>query len=582
MKVSDDLIEKIKESNDIVDIIGETVKLKRTGRNYSGLCPFHSEKTPSFSVSRDKQIFKCFGCGAGGNVITFVMKRENLTFPEALKKLADRSGIVIPVSSEGESNFRKMKDRMEMIHVVAARHFYENLKTDREARKYFLDRGLTEKTITKFGLGFAKNSWDDLLKVLRKNGFNEDEIKESGLVSISQSGKVFDRFRNRVIYPVFDHRGRVIGFGARVLDNSKPKYLNSPETLIFKKGTNLYGLNFFLKEKNAEQDTIIIVEGYMDVIALHQAGINNAVASLGTALTDTQVKLMKRHAKRIVTSFDADGAGQMATFRSVEIIEKEGVEAKVLIIPDGKDPDEFVKKNGKEAFNKLVDNALNITEYRILKAKEGLNLKKDDDKIKFFKKVNPILRELGSFSQSVYVKKLAEETQVSEEAILNAVANSDRNKVNMVSKSDITFVESGQMKAERYLLKLLYQGNRKVREYLMEDSLAVESHRYIKDRILEYLESPSENIDSFMLSRLTDIETSKEWAFIQALEEFPENIDIDIIAADYIESSKIYNLKQRKTKLMKQVKVLENQGKNEEANAIYRELMEISKLIGGR
>ena len=583
MKVSDDFIEKIKESNDIVDVIGESVKLKRAGRNYSGLCPFHNEKTPSFSVSRDKQIFKCFGCGAGGNVITYVMKRENLTFPEALRKLADRANIEIPASNEAEDSFRKKKDTFEAMNVVAARHFYKNLKEDFNAKNYFLSRGLTEKTITKFGLGYAKESWDDLLKVLRTNKFTEEEIKESGLVSVSAKGKVFDRFRNRVIYPVFDHRGRVIGFGARVLDDSKPKYLNSPETLLFRKGTNLYGLNFFLKEKTNEQDTIIIVEGYMDVIALHQAGINNVVASLGTALTDTQVKLMKRNAKKIVTSFDADGAGQMATLRSIEIIEKEGIEAKVLIIPDGKDPDEFVKRNGKAAFEDLVNNALNITEFRIMKAKEGLDLSKEDDKIKFFKKVSPLLRELGSFSQNVYVKKLAEETQVSEEAILAAISNNNNNRqVKMVSKANIGFVESGHMKAERYLLKLLSMGNKLVIKYLSEDVLAVESHRFIKDKIFEYLESESNNIDSFMISRLQDIESSKEWTYIQSLDEFPNNIDIDILASDYIESSKVYNLKKQKNILIKQVKALESQGKNDEANAIYRELMDISKKLGGK
>lgn len=584
MRVSDELIEKIKESNDIVDVISETVKLKRTGRNYSGLCPFHNEKTPSFSVSRDKQIFKCFGCGAGGNVITYVMKKENLSFMEALKKLADRANIEIPVGSETEERNHQIRDRLEMMQVSAARHFFDNLKNNPEIKKYLINRGLTEQTITRFGLGYAKNSWDDLLKYLIKNGYKESEIKESGLVSLSNSGKMFDRFRNRIIFPVFDYRGRVIGFGARVMDDSKPKYLNSPETLLFRKGTNLYGLNFFLKDKKSEDDTIIIVEGYMDVLALHQSGITNAVASLGTALTQTQVKLMKRYASKIVTSFDSDSAGQMATARSIEIIEKEGVQAKILMIPQGKDPDEFVKKNGKDAFLKLVDNSMNLVEYRLFKAREGLDLRKEDDKIRFFRKVTPILRELDSFDLNVYVRKLSEDTQVKEDVILAAISNTNNRNIKMVSKENITFVESGQVKAERYLLKLLSMGNSLVKRYIKEDGLALESHNLIAQKLLEYLEGDDINVslETFMLSRLTNVDTSSEWAMIEALDDFPENIDQDVLAKDYIESSRLYNLKKRKDKLMKEVNALEKKGMAQEANEIYRELMEISKKLGGR
>lgn len=584
MRVSDELIEKIKESNDIVDVISETVKLKRTGRNYSGLCPFHNEKTPSFSVSSDKQIFKCFGCGAGGNVITYVMKKENLSFMEALKKLADRANIEIPVGSETEERNHQIRDRLEMMQVSAARHFFDNLKNNPEIKKYLINRGLTEQTITRFGLGYAKNSWDDLLKYLIKNGYKESEIKESGLVSLSNSGKMFDRFRNRIIFPVFDYRGRVIGFGARVMDDSKPKYLNSPETLLFRKGTNLYGLNFFLKDKKSEDDTIIIVEGYMDVLALHQSGITNAVASLGTALTQTQVKLMKRYASKIVTSFDSDSAGQMATARSIEIIEKEGVQAKILMIPQGKDPDEFVKKNGKDAFLKLVDNSMNLVEYRLFKAREGLDLRKEDDKIRFFRKVTPILRELDSFDLNVYVRKLSEDTQVKEDVILAAISNTNNRNIKMVSKENITFVESGQVKAERYLLKLLSMGNSLVKRYIKEDGLALESHNLIAQKLLEYLEGDDINVslETFMLSRLTNVDTSSEWAMIEALDDFPENIDQDVLAKDYIESSRLYNLKKRKDKLMKEVNALEKKGMAQEANEIYRELMEISKKLGGR
>ncbi|WP_294379168.1 DNA primase, partial [uncultured Clostridium sp.] len=357
MQIREEVIERIKQDNDIVDIISESVRLKKSGRNYIGLCPFHNDKSPSMSVSQEKQIYKCFSCGEAGNVITFVMKYKKLTFQEAAKYLADKAGIPLEVGNSKESQITKKKDLLYKINTEAARYYFSNLQRNSFSKDYFLKRGIKEDVIKRFGLGYAPDGWHNLIMYLRKKGFNDNIMLEAGLISKSEkSGNTYDRFRNRVMFPVFDVRGKVIGFGGRVLDDSKPKYLNSPETPVFHKGTNLYGLNFATKNK-LEQDYIIIVEGYMDLISLHQHGITNTVASLGTALTVNQARLLKRYVNKVIISYDADVAGQTATLRGLEILRNAGFDVKVLKVPQGKDPDEFVRNNGKEAFLRLVDNA---------------------------------------------------------------------------------------------------------------------------------------------------------------------------------------------------------------------------------
>ena len=285
MQISEEILEKIKSQNDIVDVISERVRLKKAGRNFTGLCPFHNEKTPSFSVSQEKQIYKCFGCGEAGNVISFVMKDKNLPFIEAVKYLANRANIPLKLGNGEQSQSNRKKELLYKVNVEAAKFFFSNLMNNQNAKEYFLNRGIKEETIKKFGLGYANDSWNSLMFYLRKKGINDGLLEEAGLISVNkEKGRKYDRFRNRVMFPVFDYQGKVIGFGGRVLDDSKPKYLNSPETLVFQKGTNLYGLNFALKH-NMKERYFIIVEGYMDLITLHQYGITNVVASLGTALT---------------------------------------------------------------------------------------------------------------------------------------------------------------------------------------------------------------------------------------------------------------------------------------------------------
>ena len=414
LQISEEILEKIKSQNDIVDVISERVRLKKAGRNFTGLCPFHNEKTPSFSVSQEKQIFKCFGCGEAGNVISFVMKDKNLSFIEAVKYLAARANIPLEFGNGPRSKSAQKKDLLYKVNVEAAKFFFSNLMNNQKAKEYFLNRGIKEETIKKFGLGYANDSWNNLMFYLRRKGISDEVLEEAGLISVNkEKGTKYDRFRNRVMFPVFDYQGKVIGFGGRVLDDSKPKYLNSPETLVFQKGTNLYGLNFALKHNMSER-YFVIVEGYMDLISLHQHGITNVVASLGTALTINQARLLKRYADKVVISYDADVAGQMATLRGLEILRTAGFDVRVLSIPQGKDPDEYVLKYGPERFQKCVENAISLVEFKVKVLLKELNIENTNDKIKFLNEIAKILAKVtNQMEREIYVDKIAKEYKIS-------------------------------------------------------------------------------------------------------------------------------------------------------------------------
>jgi DNA primase len=345
----EEIVEEVRTANDIVDVVSEYVKLDKKGKDYFGLCPFHKEKTPSFSVAPNKQIFYCFGCGKGGNVFQFIMNAENLDYIEAVRLLADRARIQLPEGNDEEEAAKaKVRQTLMNINLQAARYFYETLRSHRgdAAREYLKKRGITENTVKKFGIGYSSEDRADLYKYLANKGFEKTDLLKSGLVLQGNSGNCHDRFYGRVMFPIFDIRGNVIAFGGRVMDNTTPKYVNSPETPVYHKGRHLYALNF---AKNSGEKRLIIVEGYMDVISLHQSGIINTVASLGTALTENQGRLLRKYAEEIVISYDADTAGQSATLRGLDILGYMGSTVKVLTVPDGKDPDEFIGKNGPDA-----------------------------------------------------------------------------------------------------------------------------------------------------------------------------------------------------------------------------------------
>ena len=413
--MNNSIVDEIKSRCDIVDVIGSYVTLKRAGSIYKGLCPFHNEKTPSFAVYESKQFFNCYGCGAAGDVISFVMKIENIDFRTAVSKLAEQYGI--DMDKFGFRNESK-KNEVYELNRDAARFFFKNM-TERAnpGLEYMKRRGLDPKTITKFGIGYADDSWDSLVSHLSAAGYSHKLMVEAGLASHNDArGSCYDKFRNRVIFPIFNTRGKVIGFGGRDLGERGPKYLNSPESNVFSKKNNLYGLNLTRQDIN-KNNCAIMVEGYMDLVSLYKNGVTNVAASLGTALTENQCKLLKRYTENVVLSYDADAAGQKAALRGIELLHKEGIKARVLHIPDGKDPDEFIRKHGRLAFMKLVDEALPYADYRISVIKQRHDLSSAEGRIDFLKDVNGVLAALSPVEDDVYIKKLAADTGISEGAI---------------------------------------------------------------------------------------------------------------------------------------------------------------------
>lgn len=420
MYYPDEIVEEVRLKSDIVDIIGSYIKLKKTGSNYMGLCPFHNEKTPSFSVSRSKQMYYCFGCGAGGNVFTFIMQYENYSFVEALKFLAERAGINLPEReySEREKRQADLKRRLMEINKEAAKYYYYQLKSERgqAARQYLSDRGLSEETIKSFGLGYANRFSDDLYLYLKKLGYEDELLKQSGLVSFDEVRGGHDKFWDRIMFPIMDTANRVVGFGGRVIGSGNPKYLNSPETIIFDKSRIMYGLN---RARKSRETYFLICEGYMDVISLHQAGFTNAVATLGTAFTEQHAALIKRFTQEVVLTFDSDNAGIQAALRAINILRNSGLTVKVLNMHPFKDPDEFIKALGADEFKNRIAEAKNSFFFEIDVLQNNFNMDDPEEKVKFF---NEVAKKLLSFSDDLernfYLDAVAKNYKV-DAALLN-------------------------------------------------------------------------------------------------------------------------------------------------------------------
>ena len=417
--------------NPIEEVVGQYVSLKRSGSNLFGLCPFHGEKTASFSVSPDKGIYYCFGCHKGGGAVNFMMEVEGLSYPDAVRALAKRAGMQVPEDEQYQSRYRQ-QERLWALHKEAARFFHSQLyaPVGKTALEYAFGRGMSKGILTTFGVGYAPDSWDSLVKAMKAKGYTEEELKESGLVSVSQkTGNIFDRFRDRLMFPIIDVRGNVIGFGGRIIkkDSDAAKYLNSPETLIFNKRKNLFGLNLAKKSK---QGYLILVEGNIDVVALHQYGFDNAIASLGTSLTEEQAALMTRYTDQIVLIYDGDKAGQNATARAIPILEKAGLQVKVLQIKDAKDPDEFLKKFGADRFKLLLEGSANRVEYQLATIRGKYDLREDDQRVKFIAEVAEFLSTLGSpVQREVYGHRAAEDAKISYDAMkLEINKGSERRK----------------------------------------------------------------------------------------------------------------------------------------------------------
>lgn len=391
--ISDEKKNEILENSDIVAIIGDYVDLKKSGNSYKGLCPFHNEKTPSFTVDDRKQLFHCFGCGEGGDVVSFIMHKEGLSYIDSMKYLAKKAGIKLDDTKSSKEN--KILNRYYDINKDIMMYFYKNLLTDKACQIYLKNRGFRSNIVNTFMLGFAKNSWDDLLSYVKKKDYLLDDIENLGLIKKSQNGKYYDKYRNRLIFPIINHYGKVIGFGGRSIDSTMPKYLNSPESQVFKKRYNLYGLNIFKKQSNKD---IILVEGYMDVIGLNNQGIDQAVASLGTSLTSDQAKLLKRYAKNVYICYDEDNAGIKATDRAIEILLDEGIKPNIISLEKGLDPDDFVKKYGRDAFIKKMDEASDVYNYKYNKILDLYAESKDNEKIE---KLNLFIEFLSSIKSDL-------------------------------------------------------------------------------------------------------------------------------------------------------------------------------------
>ena len=412
-------IDELVLRNPIEDVVGQYVNLKRSGANMFGLCPFHGEKTASFSVAPDKGIYYCFGCHKGGGVINFQMEMEGLSYPDAVRALAKRVGLTVPEDEQYQSRYQQ-QERLWALHKEAARFFHSQLYAPigAEALNYALGRGMSKSILTTFGVGYASDSWDSLVKAMKAKGYTEQELKDSGLVTVSQkNGNLFDRFRDRLMFPIIDVRGNVIAFGGRIIknDSDAAKYLNSPETVIFNKRKNLFGLNLAKKSK---QGFLILVEGNIDVVALHQYGFDNAIASLGTSLTEEQAALLTRYTEQVVLIYDGDKAGQNATQRAIPILEKAGLQVKVLQIRDAKDPDEFLKKFGADRFKLLLEGSSNRVEYQLNAILQKYDIRVDDQKVKFLHESADLIATLGSAVQrEVYGGRVAEAAKISAEAM---------------------------------------------------------------------------------------------------------------------------------------------------------------------
>lgn len=423
--ISEEILETVRNHHDIVDVIGQRVTLKKSGRNFLGICPFHSEKTPSFSVSQEKQIFHCFGCGAGGDVIKFIMDYESLDFRETVQHLADEAGLNVPVINQQVSQDPndQLKQQIYQANELASKlYHYMLLETNhgKEAFNYLQKRGFSRELIEIFNIGYSPPAWDTVKSFLLKRGFSLELIEQSGLIIKSEDGNTFDRFRNRIIFPITDAGGRIIAFGGRVLDDNLPKYLNSPESIVFNKSKTLYNL-FLAKKEIRKKRQAILFEGYIDIISVYKAGVHNGVATLGTSLTEEQVKLLKRYTEEVIICFDSDLAGQKATFKAIDILHQTGLRTKVLQLPQGQDPDDYITKHGVESFNKdILTASITATTFKLQFMRRDYSLNDQTERIKYITKALDVIADLEhAIEREHYLKDLSEEFQLSLQSLKN-------------------------------------------------------------------------------------------------------------------------------------------------------------------
>lgn len=525
MYYPEEIVEEVRAKNDIVDVVSGYVKLQKKGGNYWACCPFHGEKTPSFSVSGSKQMYHCFGCGVSGNVYTFVMKYENYTFPEAVRLLAERAGVKLPEVEYSEEQKARASRRARLLEVnkEAAKFFYYQLRSPHGAigYQYLQKRELTDETMHRFGLGYAGKNGAELVQYLRSKGFEDDLIKEAGLANFSERHGLVSQFWNRVMFPIQDINHRVIGFGGRVMGDGKPKYLNSPETMIFDKSRNLYGLNL---ARTSRKNNMILCEGYMDVITMHQAGFSQAVASLGTAFTEGQATLLKRYTQEVILSYDSDGAGVTAALRAIGILKEAGLTGKVLNLEPYKDPDEFIKNRGQEAFQERLDQAENTFFFELRMLQRDYNLKDPEEKTRFHRE---IAKKLCGFSEEVerenYIQAVADKYQIGfdnlRKLVLSYAEQTGFAKPVERPKSGIqkkAAPDENRKKTQRMLLTwltdepALYQ---KIKKYISPEDFTEDLYRKVAEKLFDGLDRGEMNPAS-IISMFTDEEEQREVASV--------------------------------------------------------------------
>ena len=572
---SNESIEHLKNSVNIVDVIGRSVKLKRAGSNFKGLCPFHNEKTPSFVVSESKQYFTCFGCGERGDVISFVQKYYNLEFGEAVERLADEYGVKLEKKGYEDSQ----RQRYYEINKMAAGYFYDQFtKGPNPGYTYMKNRGIADKTLKKYGIGYAPSGWTNLYDYLKKKGVSDKEMQEIGLITVN-GGKRYDKFRNRVMFPIINTSGKVIGFGGRAIaEGDSPKYLNSPESKIFQKKNNLYSLNF-ARQAAAKDGFIILVEGYMDVISLYQSGVCNAVASLGTALTENQAKLLHRYTGDVVLSYDADAAGRKAANRGMDILRAENCRVRVLHVTDGKDPDEYVKKNGKEAFLKLIDGAKAFGDYKLESAKQGYDLTRDEDKVRYIKKAAEILAVMDPVEQELYTAKLAGELGVSKESVLREIPQNEGTQERPPAAAAWEAPESRELEPrERYIIKIIseepeYLDKITENKGIIQTGLA---RKVLNKAYAQYRKTGRTDMDE-IIDGLADEDQQQ---VIKALETVViEKSQISNTYEDLVRNWKIDELKRKKKEILLSLSMADEEVAGEKVKEFQQELIDVQNQI---
>ena len=594
LRYSDEIIEEIRQNNDVVDIISQYVHLTRKGRNYFGLCPFHNEKSPSFSVSPDRQIFHCFGCGVGGNVYTFLMKIEGITFKEALEQLAERANIQLQTLTSGADTAKEeLKAKVYKVNEFTAEFYHQNLykPNAKMAQEYVKKRKLNQETLEAYKIGFS-GKFDELYKALKQQGFREKEILESGLVNKNDNGTYIDRYRNRLMFPICDARGKVIAFGGRVLDDSKPKYINSPENIVYSKGRHLFGLNVAKKYSSKK---LLIVEGYMDVISLHQRGIENVVGALGTALTEQQGWLLRKSTEQVILGFDADGAGQTAVARSMEILQNMGCDMRVLQIEGAKDPDEFIVKFGEGRFKLAMENAISLVEFKVKNLRKDINLENAADKIKFLNEIAKILAKVeNTIEREIYIEKIAKGYNISKEAIfaeVNKLIYSNSKGIQTLQEQNKTIrkveqnkeekisVNENLIKRENTIIALLIDANKnvfeKIKQNIKPEDFKDSINREIAQKLYEELEKQDSNINK--LIDTFDEETQNHITMVMATDYEIENVEKAV--DDILQKYKREKLDDRKQEILKQLETEQDteikQQLGKELNSIIIELAKI-------